>query len=148
MWCWCHRQTAFQVYTVFPLTTCTLQSLTWYSIGTAESHVLITTGAQIRHRSSNTAFNHVSDCSVQCMNRTGSPQPSVTRLKSCHIYYNDWKCYCQTNKDAPAIAVQDRDKLTNNRTEQALCNRPMYIIPTVQHKQRKSLKGELKPRES
>ena len=40
--------------------------------------------------------------------------------------------------------MQDRDKLTKNRTEQALCNRPTYIMPTVQHKQRKSLKGELK----
>ena len=55
---------------------------------------------------------------------------------------------CQTNNDAPAIAVQDRDKLTKNRTEQVLCNRPMYISCTYSTTQMmKSLKQELKPSE-
>ena len=39
----------------------------------------IATGIHLRLCSSNTAFNHVSDCSVQCMNRTINPQPTVTR---------------------------------------------------------------------
>ena len=33
-------------------------------------------------------------------------QPTVTvAQQSCDTYYDDWKCYCQTNNDAPAIAV-------------------------------------------
>ena len=92
----------------------------------------IATGVHIRHCSSNTTFNHVSDCSVQCMNRAKNSPATVTRAVTPTTMTENVNC--QTNKDAPAVAVQDRDKLTKNRTEQALCNRPTYIIPTVQYK--------------
>ena len=151
-WCWCHCQKAF------PKHAQSLQRSCWHiahynhSCDTVLELQSLTCLLPLEFRSGSAVpILHLttSDCNVQCMNRTRSPQPTVTvAQQSCHIYYDDWKCYCQTNNDAPAIAVQDRDKLTKNRTEQALCNRPMYIIRTVQHKQRKLQKHELKPRES
>ena len=39
----------------------------------------IATGVHIRLCSSNTVFNPVSDCSVQCMNRAIKPPATVTR---------------------------------------------------------------------
>ena len=93
----------------------------------------IATGVHIRLCSSNTTFNHVSDCSVQCMNRTINPPATVTRAVTLTTITENVIAKLR-NKDAPAVAVQDKDKLTKNRTEQALCNRPTYIIPTVQYK--------------
>ena len=92
----------------------------------------IATGVHIRLCSANTVFNPVSDCSIQCMNRAKNSPATVTRAVTPTTMTENVNC--QTNKDAPAVAVQDRDKLTKNRTEQALCNRPTYIIPTVQYK--------------
>ena len=76
MWCWCHchNYTQRTVITVFPLAHRTRQSRT----GTEESHVHIAAGVHIRLWSSNTTFNHVSDCSVLCMNRTINPPAAVT----------------------------------------------------------------------
>ena len=47
--------------------------------------MLIATGIHMRLHSSNTLFNHVSDCSVSCANGTRSPQTIVTVVQqSCH----------------------------------------------------------------
>ena len=72
--------------------------------------------------SSNTAFNYMSDCSVQCMNRTRKPQPSLTTVTRAVTSTT------MTENDIVKLIMMLLP--LQNRTEKALCNRPMYISCT------------------